>query len=158
MDWLGIAVTKLNAELLRVVFSDYAFKEVISDPNIKIKTNKPIIIASGWLPGCSTDKDAVLWAKNLGAKTVVNLTNIDYVYDKDPNEFSKARPFKKLSWNEYRNLIGGKWEPRMNVPFDPIAAQIAQKLGLQVVVMNGSHLSNLRNFLEGREFIGTVIS
>jgi uridylate kinase len=157
LDWLGIAVTKLNAELLRVIFADNAYQEVLVNPTVKIKVNKPIIITSGWLPGCSTDKDAVLWAKNVKAEIVINLTNIDYVYDKDPNKFSQAKPLKKLSWDEYRNLIGGKWEPRMNVPFDPVATKIAQKIGLKVIVMNGQKLKNLRNFFAGRKFIGTVI-
>ncbi len=158
LDWLGIAVTKLNAELLRVIFSSVAYPEVIANPNTKIKTKKPIIIGSGWLPGCSTDKDAVLWAKNIGTKIVLNLSNIDYVYDKDPNKFSDAKPLEKLSWDEYRNLIGGKWIPRMNVPFDPLAARLAKKFGLKVVFLNGRNLQNLKNFLAGKKFVGTVIS
>jgi uridylate kinase len=31
----------------------------------------------------STDFDAVMLAKNFGAKKVINLSNIDYAYDKD---------------------------------------------------------------------------
>ncbi|MGC9048730.1 MAG: UMP kinase [Patescibacteria group bacterium] len=157
LDWLGIATTKLNVELLRVIFADNAYEKVVANPKIKLKTSKPIIIASGWLPGCSTDKDAVLWAENVKAEMVINLSNIDYVYNKDPNKFSQAKPFKKLSWNEYRDLIGGRWEPRMNVSFDPVAAKIAQKIGLKVVIMNGLRLTNFKNFLAGKKFIGTTI-
>jgi uridylate kinase len=79
LDWIGIAATKLNAELLRVIFGKRAYDKVAVDPTQKVKTKKKIIIASGWLPGCSTDKDSVLWAKNLRAKIVVNLFDVDYV-------------------------------------------------------------------------------
>ncbi len=158
LDWLGIAVTKLNAELLRVIFSNFAYPEVIVDPNTKIKTRRPIIIGSGWLPGCSTDKDAVLWAINVRAKKVLNLSNIDYIYDRDPNKFSRAKPFEKLTWDAYQKLIGGKWRPRMNVPFDPIAARLAEKYGLTVVFLNGRNLPNLKNFFAGKKFVGTTIS
>lgn len=157
LDLLGIAVTKLNAELLRIIFSNYAYSKVIADPRTKIKTKKPIIIGSGWKPGCSTDKDAVLWAKNFKVKIVVNLSNIDYIYNKDPNKFSDAKPLEKLTWQEYKKIIGNKWKPRMNAPFDPIASQIAQKLGLKVVFLNGRNLENVKNFFDGKKFIGTII-
>ena len=158
LDWLGIAATKLNAELVRAIFGEMAYKKVAIDPTEKIKTNKKIIIASGWLPGCSSDKDAVLWAKNFGAKTVVNLTNTNYIYDKDPNKFKDAKPLKNLKWAEYRKMVGNKWIPRMHAPFDPIASQLAEKRGMEVVIMKANHLNNFRGFLLGRNFKGSVLS
>ena len=157
LDWLGIATTKLNAELLRVIFGNSAYKEVVVNPTENLKTTKNIIIGAGWLPGCSSDKDAVLWAKNLKAKTVINLTNIDYIYDKDPRKFKNAKSFKHLSWKEYKKIIGGKWIPRMNSPFDPIASRLAEKEKIRVVVMKAS-LKNLKNFLSNKEFIGSTLS
>ncbi|MBI5071648.1 UMP kinase [Candidatus Falkowbacteria bacterium] len=157
LDWLGIAATKLNAELLRVILGEKAYEKVVVNPTVKIKTNKKIIVAAGWQPGCSSDKDAVLWAKSFGAKRVVNLTNIDYVYDKDPHKFSDARPLKNLKWAEYRKMVGNKWIPRMHAPFDPIASQLAEKWGMEVVIMRGSNLVNFRSFLQGKEFRGSIL-
>ncbi len=157
LDWLGIAATKLNAELLRVIFGKQAYEKVAVNPTHKIETKKKIIIASGWLPGCSSDKDAVLWAKNVGAGAVVNLTNIDYVYDKDPKKFKNAKPLKILGWEGYKKLIGGRWVPRMHAPFDPVASRLAEKWGIEVVVMRGTDLKNLENFLRGKRFRGSVI-
>ncbi|MFA5128745.1 MAG: UMP kinase [Patescibacteria group bacterium] len=157
LDWLGIAATKLNAELVRVIFSEAAYEKVAINPTEKIKTNKKIIIASGWLPGCSSDKDAILWAKNFGAKQVINLTNTDYVYDKNPKKFKNARPIKNLKWAEYRKMVGSKWIPRMHAPFDPIASRFAEKWGMEVVIMKANHLDNFRKFLKGEKFKGSVI-
>lgn len=157
LDWLGIAATKLNAELLRVIFGEQAYGKVMVNPNEKVKTKKKIIIASGWLPGCSTDKDAVLWAKNVGANVVINLTNVDYVYDKDPKKFKDAKPLKKLSWQEYKKLISSRWIPRLHSPFDPVAARLAEKWGIEVAVTRGTDLANFKNFLEDKEFKGTII-
>lgn len=157
LDWLGIAVTKLNAELLRVIFGEVAYEKVAINPTEKIKTNKKIIIAAGWLPGCSSDNDAVLWAKNLGAKSVVNLSNIDCVYDKDPQKCKNVRPLKNLKWAEYRKKIGSKWIPRMHAPFDPIASQLAEKWGIEVAIMRGTDLNNFQNFLSDKKFRGSVI-
>ncbi|MFZ5364469.1 MAG: UMP kinase [Patescibacteria group bacterium] len=157
LDWLGIAATKLNAELLRVIFGEAAYEAVVVDPTKKIKTNKKIIIAAGWLPGCSSDKDAVLWAKNFGAKTVINLSNIDYIYNKDPKKFKDAKRLEKIKWAEYRKMVGNKWIPRMHAPFDPIASKSAEKWGMEVVIMKANHLNNFKKFLKGEKFEGSVI-
>ena len=72
LDWLGIYTTWYNAEFVRLLFGDLAYKEVIKNPNKKIKTNKPIVVAGGWKTGCSTDYDAVLLAKAYGAEEMIN--------------------------------------------------------------------------------------
>src|SRR3989344_6708062 len=86
LDWIGNHATRLNAQLLRNIFVGYAHQQIIKNPTIDIEADEPIIIAAGWQPGCSTDYDAVLIAKNLGARRVVNLSNIDYVYTADPRK------------------------------------------------------------------------
>lgn len=156
-NWIGIMATRLNGELVKAIFGKFAYEKVVCDFSKKIKTDKKIIIGAGWLPGCSTDLDAVLSAKMFNAGTVINLSNIDYVYDKDPKKFSDAKQIKDISWQEFRKIVGNKWKAGMNVPFDPIAAKEAAKLKLKVIVMRGTDINNLKDFLEGREFKGTVI-
>ncbi|MBN2422725.1 UMP kinase [Candidatus Woesearchaeota archaeon] len=157
LDWLGIMASRLNAELIRSIFGESAYKKVIYNPTKKIKTKKQIIIAAGWKPGWSTDYDAVLVAKQLQIKEIINLTNISYVYDKDPRNNKDAKKIYEASWKEYRKIIGNKWSPRLSTPFDPIASKEAQKIKLKVVIMKGTDLKNLENYLEGKSFDGTVI-
>ncbi len=45
----------------------------------------------------------------------------------------------------------------MNAPLDLIAAKKAQELDLKVVVLKGDNFENLKNYMDGKEFIGTVI-
>ena len=156
LDWLGIHATKLNANLLKTIFKDEAESFIIEDPNADIKFKKNVLIGAGWKPGWSTDYDAVLVAKNLNVGEVVNMSNIDYVYDKDPNKDKNAKRFEELSWEDYRKLISGEWSAGLNSPFDPIASKEAQKNETKVIVI-GKDLSNLENYLEGGEFKGTVI-
>ena len=158
IDWLGIHCTRLNAHLLRTIFYKQAHPKIIKNPLEKIDFKEKILIASGWKPGCSTDYDAVLIAEKLGIKKLVNLTNIDYVYDKDPRKFKDAKPLKNLSWKEFRNILPKKWDPGLNAPFDPIAAMEAEKLKLEVAIINGKNLKNFDNYLEDKEFIGTKVS
>ncbi len=157
LDWLGIAATELNAELVRVILSKYAYQKVINDPNKKIRTKKRLIIASGWKPGSSSDRAAVLWAKNLKAQTVINLTDVDFVYDKDPDKFPDAKPLKQISWSDFRKIVGNKWSPRGSWPFGPVGSRLAQKLKLKVIILNGRKIRNLENCLRGKEFRGTTV-
>ena len=73
-DWIGINVTRLNAEIIKQMFDGDSYPKIVTDPNIKVKTNKDVIVGAGWKPGWSTDYDAVLIAKNHGIKTIINLT------------------------------------------------------------------------------------
>lgn len=157
LDWLGIHSTRLNGHLLRTIFRKYAHPRIITNPKHMEKANEPIIIAAGYRPGWSTDYVAVLLAKKYGIKTIINLSNIDYVYNKDPNKHTDAKAYRNLSWHEFRRLVGNKWDPGANLPFDPVGSKLAEKLGLKVIMLNGKPLANLENFLRNRKFKGTII-
>jgi uridylate kinase len=158
LDWVGIHSTRLNAQLLRNIFVGYAHQQIIKNPTADIEADEPVIIAAGWQPGCSTDYDAVLIAKNLGASRLVNLSNIDYVYDSDPKKNPSAKPIERIGWSDFRSLIPPEWDPGLSSPFDPIAAKEAESLGLEVAIINGEKLEEFSNYLEGKSFVGTVIS
>ena len=155
-DWVGIKATMLNAQLVKAIFGNNAL--LIGNPKKKIKTNKKIIIGAGWLPGHSTDADAVFIAKNFKANALINMSNTDYIYDKDPNKFKDAKSLKILNWKNFKKLFNSKWVPGQNVIFDQTATKMAEKLKLEVVFMNGKNLKNFDNFLKGKKFKGSVVS
>jgi uridylate kinase len=157
LDWLGIHATRLNAHLLRTIFRGDAHPEIITNPEKIMAAKENIVIAGGWRPGWSTDYVAVTLAEKYNIKTVINLSNIDYVYDKDPKKFKNAKKIETTDWAGFRKIVGDKWDPGLNAPFDPVASKKAQQLGLRVVIMNGSNISNLKNYLAGKKFSGTVI-
>ncbi len=157
LDWLGIFSTRFNAEFVKILFGDLAEDKIILDPTLSIKLNKSVIIGGGWKPGNSTDFCAVLMAKNVGAKKIINLSNTDYVYDSDPKVNSNAKKIEKISWPEYRTIIPKEWNPGLNSPFDPVASEMAEKEGIEVIIMNGKPIDNLANYLNGEKFQGTVI-
>ncbi len=158
LDWIGIHTTHFNANFMKVLFGKLSHPEIIRHEADKIKWTSKLLFSGGWKPGHSTDFDAVVLAKRYGAKTVINLSNIEYVFDKDPNKFNDAVKIEKISWKDFRKIVGNKWAPGANAPFDPIASREAQKVGLKVVVMNGQNLVELGKLLKGEEpIIGTII-
>ena len=156
-DWMGIDVTRLNAGIVKQMFLGDCYPKIITDPNIKVKTNKDVIVGAGWKPGWSTDYDAVLIAKNYGIKTIVNLTNIDYVYDKNPSQSPDAKALKEIDWKSFGRIVGDSWNPGLSMPFDPKASKLAGSLKLKVVIINGKNLERLEDFLNNKPFIGTTI-
>ncbi len=157
-DWLGITATRLNAHLVRTIFGRAAHPEIVSNPTQKINFTEAVLVGAGWKPGFSTDYDAVLLAKTYGAKTVINLTNIDYLYDKNPNEYPDATKIKQIDWAGFRKIVGDKWTPGANTPFDPVATRAAQKLGLKLILANGKKIANLANIINGKKFIGSIVN
>lgn len=160
-DWIGIHSTRLNAHLIRTIFRDHAHPRINKNPydlEDFYASDKPILVAAGWRPGNSTDLIAVMIAKDLGIKRIANLSNIDYAYDKDPKEFPDAQKIEKISWPDFRKIVGDEWDPGMNAPFDPVASKLAEKENIEVAIMNGKNLKNLEDYLEGKGFVGTIIS
>jgi uridylate kinase len=155
-DWIGIEATQINAALLKAIFAPAAHPEVIIDPRAP-KINGKLIIGAGYQPGNSSDYVAVMLARRYGFEKIANLSNVDYVYDKDPRKFKDAEKKEKISWPDFQKIVGRKWTPGLNAPFDPIAAKLAGRLKLEVAILNGRNLSNLRDYLSGRKFKGTVI-
>lgn len=156
LDWIGIHATRLNAHLLRTIFREHAYERVIKNPLEKIKTAKPVIIAAGWKPGCSTDYDAVLLAKNFSADLMLNITDLDYIYTKDPKIYRNAKIIKRMSWQQLRARIPKEWSPGLSAPFDPVAAREAEKIKLRLICC-GKKIKNLDAIFSGKKFIGTII-
>ena len=157
LDWIGIHSTHLNASLVREIFGDEANEKIIKDLKTLPKFKKQIIIGAGTKPGWSTDYDSVFLAKKYKAKIVANLSNIEYVYNKDPKKFKDVKPLKNICWSDFLKIVGRKWKAGMNAPFDPIASRLAKKIGLKAVFLKGTNLKNFEKFLKGEKFKGTTI-
>lgn len=159
-DWLGIHATRLNAHFIRTVLREYAHPTINKNPHnlgrFKEATES-VLVAAGYRPGNSTDYIATLIAKELGVKRIANLSNIDYVCDKDPRFSPDAKRIEKISWADFRAIVGDKWDPGANVPFDPVASKLAAEEMMEVAIMNGKKQDNFRKYLAEEEFNGTVI-
>lgn len=157
LDWLGIHATKLNAHLVRTIFRDLAHPYIIKHYEIIRKVTERVVVAAGWKPGWSTDFDAILLCEDYNVREVINLSNIDKVFDKDPKKFNDAKPIDKISWKNFRKIVGDEWIPGINAPFDPVAAKKAEELKIKVAVLNGNNFENLENYMNKKKFTGTVI-
>lgn len=157
LDSIGIRATRLNAELLRAVLNEYSPDPVVEDPSVPPQFSGRVLIGAGWKPGFSTDYDAVLLAEHAGARTLINLSNIPRLFTDDPRQNPQASPIDRITWPEFRRMVGDEWQPGRNVPFDPVASRRAEEAGLRVVIASGRDSGNTLAILEGQAFTGSEI-
>ncbi len=159
-DWIGIAATRLNGELLKALFLNYCMDDIATDPTAVKSFKGQVLVAAGWKPGFSTDFDAVILGEKFKADTVINLSNIAKVYSDDPKKNPNAVPLDKINWEDFKKIVGTEWIPGKNVPFDPIATAKAAELKMKVIVAAGKDIENLKFILEDKIdlFKGTIIA
>ena len=159
LDWMGIHATRLNGHLLRTIFRDIAHATMLTNPDDiqDVPKESKVVIASGYRPGASTDLRAVQIANLVGAKKVINLSNIDYVYTADPRTDESAEKIEDINWTDFRAIIPDEWDPGLSAPFDPVAAKTADESGIEVAIINGNHETALGDYINEKEFVGTLI-
>ena len=160
LDWIGVHATRLNAHMFRTIFRDLAYPWILKHYDVidKRASKYPVVVCGGWKPGWSTDYCATIVANDYGIDKVINMSNIDGVYDKDPNKHKDVKMLDKIDWSDMTGIVGTEWKPGMNAPFDPIASKLAKKAKLKVVVCNGHDLDNLEKILDGEDdYQGTTI-
>ena len=107
LDELGIEISRLNAKLLIYALKNKAY----SHPPITLQEVKHavddglIVVAGGLHPGQSTNGTAALIAEKIKAEQFLNATDVDGVYDMDPNKFKKAKKFKKIELKDLKNIL-----------------------------------------------------
>lgn len=165
-DSMGMLGTTMNALALRdaftkegiknIVFSPFDFHELIeyhSEEELKkLYKEGTVIVFSGGTGhiGCSTDTAASMKAIMIGADVIIKLTNVDGVYDKDPNKYSDASMYKKLTHQEVLD------NPEIKV-MDLKCIKDCMEANKDILVINFNDKENLIKVLNGED-IGTVIS
>ena len=99
-------------------------------------------------PFFSTDTTAALRAAEIGADIIFKATNVDGVYDKDPNKFSDAVKYDELTHTEV--LSKGL------AVMDATAASLCRDNKIAILVFNLSDPENIVRAVKG-ESIGTIV-
>ena len=107
LDELGIEISRLNAKLLIYALKNKAY----SHPPTTLQEVRHavddglIVVAGGLHPGQSTNGTAALIAEKIKAEQFLNATDVDGVYDMDPNKFKKAKKFKQIELKNLKNML-----------------------------------------------------
>ena len=107
LDELGIEISRLNAKLLIYALKDKAYPHPPTTlPEVKNAVESGLIVVAGGLhPGQSTNGTAALIAEKVRASEFLNATDVNGIYDSDPNKNKKAKMFKRIDLKDLRNLL-----------------------------------------------------
>ncbi len=157
-DWLGIKLARNNAELLCAGLGDIAYPKIVEtldELEVAVKLGK-VVLMGGLIPGQSTNAVAALAAETINAETLFNATNVDGVYDRDPNE-SGATRFDSITISQLKEVLssGGTKAGEYKL-FDPVAIKVVERSRIPTVIFDGGNPDNLTRIFRG-ENIGTRI-
>lgn len=114
-DYTGMLATIMNSLVLKDTFtrigcqvynqtglSVKTIDDIDSEKSRKAINDGKIVIFGGGTgkPFFSTDTGASLRAIDIGADVIVKLTNVDGVYDKDPNKYDDAKKYGVVTYEE----------------------------------------------------------
>jgi uridylate kinase len=161
LDEVGIEVTRLHARLLAAsVGPPTPAHPATTVPGVveQLRNGSPVILG-GTEPGHTTDGVAALVAVRLRAERVVNATDVDGVYDRDPRTNPDARRIDQMTWPEFRALVqtGSSGEAGQNFLFDRLGADALARARIPLWVVPGRDLANLEDALVGRPCRGTRV-
>src|SRR6266487_1587678 len=107
LDVMCIEISRLNAMLLSAALGDSVYPVIPSNlEEISVACQSGKIIVSGGLhPGQSTNATAALICEKIKANGFVNATDVDGIYDSDPNKNPKAKLFKEIAIERCLNLL-----------------------------------------------------
>ena len=156
-DLVGIEVTKLNAKLLASFVQDCNQKipENLEEIKELLQTHR-IVVVGGLSPGRTSDGTTATIADYLDAEAIINMTNVAGLFDKDPRKHKGAKFIEKISHHDFGKMLARvKMQPGMHFVLDDVAAEICKNGNMKVVILQG--VENLKKYLGGKKFIGTVI-
>ncbi len=158
-DEIGIRATQLNAQLMVGALDREAYPtipETLQEVAGAVATGK-IVVVGGLQPGQSTNAVAALVAERIKADILINVTDVDGVYTKDPKKDPNAKKIDKITIKEIQEIISekgfsaGKYEL-----FDPVALKILERSKIPAWIISGEDPQNILKVVAG-ENIGTRI-
>lgn len=161
-DNVAIMSTRQNAHLviagLLAEGVDVYRKVVVDFEEAKGLTNK-VVVMGGTIPGITTDTDSVLLAESVGATKLVNISNVDAIYDSDPRKNPKAKKYAKMSYDELIALAASsdKRKAGTNFVFDLLACKLISRSKIETHFVTAKNLKDVENAIEGKKHGGTVV-
>ncbi len=145
LEQLGVNARVQTAIEMRQVAEPYIRNRAIRH----LEKGRVVIFGCGTgNPFFSTDTAAALRGVEIGADVIFKATNVDGVYDSDPNKNPDAKKFDKLTHHEVL--------ARELHVMDSTAASLCMDNGIKILVFNLNEPDNIVKAMTG-ETIGTLV-
>lgn len=159
LDELGIGITRVNARLLTVALGGMANTEIPVKADDCARMSEPgrIAVMGGTEPGHTTDAVSAMIAERMGADRIVNASNVDAVYSADPRADPDAVRYERMTIAQLKEVVYQDHDAGKSSVFDPLGVSIAMRERIDILMVNGRDLEELRNAILGKPIKGTFV-
>jgi uridylate kinase len=159
LDIMGIEVSRLNAKLLITALGEQAYSQVpknLDEVTIAAESGK-IVIVGGLHPGQSTNATSALIAEKVRAFRFLNATDVDGIYDLDPNTNRNAKLLNEITVTDCMEILkdGSSMAGTYDL-MDIVALKVIERSKIPTRVLR-SDITNIKNAIIGTHHIGTEI-
>jgi uridylate kinase len=159
LDIMGIEVSRLNAKLLIAALGEQAYSQVpknLEEVTIAAESGK-IVIVGGLHPGQSTNATSALIAEKVRASRFINATDVDGIYDLDPNTSMNAKLLNEITISECMEILkdGSSMAGTYDL-MDIVALKVIERSKIPTRVLR-SDITNIKNAIIGTHHMGTEI-
>ncbi len=145
LEQKGVPTRVMTAIDMRRIAEPFVRDEAVRH----LEDGKVVIFGCGTgSPFFSTDTTAALRAAEIGADVILKATNVDGVYDKDPNKYADAVKYDTLSHSEVLN--------KGLAVMDSTAASLCRDNNIPILVFNLEDPENILRAVSG-ENVGTLV-
>lgn len=145
LDQMGVDVRVQTAITMQQVAEPYIRNKAVRH----LEKGRVVIFACGTgNPYFTTDTGAALRATEIGAEIILKATNVDGVYDKDPNKFEDAVKYDELT---HSRVLADSI-----AVMDSTAASLCRDNNISILVFNLDDPDNIVRAVTG-ENIGTLV-
>ncbi len=145
LEQKGVPTRVMTAIDMRRIAEPFVRDEAVRH----LEEGKVVIFGCGTgSPFFSTDTTAALRAAEIGADVILKATNVDGVYDKDPNKYADAVKYDTLSHSEVLN--------KGLAVMDSTAASLCRDNNIPILVFNLEDPENILRAVSGGN-VGTLV-
>jgi len=158
---VAMSITQTNATILASYIKDkdiFVPKTLGDAYEFLNSSEKGYMISGGLKVGWSTDMDAA--ADALSVDRVFKVSNVDFIYDKDPKEYFDAKPIRDMTWKEYFKMFSilpnDEHVPNAHIPVDAKCSIFCEKKNISFHVTGGKllyEIEDMKGILKQGTFI-----
>ena len=161
LDYLGIKSSHINALLFMAALGNIAEQPTVYEtPGERFDGREPgkVWIGGGHKPSTSTDYRTVAFAEAMGADLVINATDIDGVYDKNPKTHPDAKKLPELTFEQLETIIkdNTRQAPGEYGLFDLAAVKKSLETKIPVAIIDGTDPQEITRAVNGSHSGSTV--
>jgi uridylate kinase len=160
LDALGIEVSRLNARVLLTGLGNLAYPEIprsLESVAVAAESQK-VVICGGLHPGQSTNATSALISEKVRAGKFINATDVDGIYNTDPNKNPDAKLYSSLSVSGCIKLLSRENSQAGTYDLmDIVALKVIERSKIATVVTKAD-VDVLRDIILKGSAIGTKIT